>query len=355
MRIHQPRTQRGFTLIELLVVVAIIALLISILLPSLAKAREQARRTACASNLRAIGGGCLTYAEGNVGRLPTEQRPSVLSAAPSGAYVGGTPSFPNLRLDDGAITLYRAGMFVGSQCNLRQYYKLLMGGPRAYLQPKQFICASATNIRQHKREGTGVEYHKDATNLAVTSPYYDFCGSELSADRSEMTEFSYSFQMVLLGSQDPDESGVERGGGLTNTQDPRKALGADRNPYSNSVDSPGTSTAGVDGIKGYGRYDYSTSASTGFPPPPATGEVDEPRDLLVKNANSRNHKQDGQNVLYLDGHCKWSNFPLAGADEDCIWMTLTNDKRNHRVPLTGQQYGTMRSRIDWSTDSLLVP
>ena len=62
--------QRAFTLIELLVVVSIIALLISILLPSLSKARTVAKSTACASNHRQLGTAAQIYATEYRGMIP---------------------------------------------------------------------------------------------------------------------------------------------------------------------------------------------------------------------------------------------------------------------------------------------
>ena len=61
---------RGFTLIELLVVIAIIALLMAILLPSLQKARHQARRIACAAHLKSCGHAGVLYSNDNDGRFP---------------------------------------------------------------------------------------------------------------------------------------------------------------------------------------------------------------------------------------------------------------------------------------------
>src|SRR5262245_54827773 len=57
--------RRGFTLIEILVVVGIISLLVAVLLPSLARAKEMSRRSSCLANLHQIGVASLGYQMAN--------------------------------------------------------------------------------------------------------------------------------------------------------------------------------------------------------------------------------------------------------------------------------------------------
>jgi prepilin-type N-terminal cleavage/methylation domain-containing protein len=69
--VSKQRERSAFTLIELLVVIAIIAILASILFPVFARARENARRASCTSNLKQLGLGMMMYVQDYDGRFPS--------------------------------------------------------------------------------------------------------------------------------------------------------------------------------------------------------------------------------------------------------------------------------------------
>src|SRR5437667_12908961 len=72
----------AFTLVELLVVIGIIAVMISILLPTLAKARESARAAKCLNNMRQISVATVTFAQENNGWMPGRAGSSIVPFNP---------------------------------------------------------------------------------------------------------------------------------------------------------------------------------------------------------------------------------------------------------------------------------
>ena len=84
---------QGFTLIELLVVIAIIAILAAILFPVFARARENARKSSCQSNLKQLATGLLQYSQDYDERFPNAYYDPLPNSNPPGGYWSGNTWF----------------------------------------------------------------------------------------------------------------------------------------------------------------------------------------------------------------------------------------------------------------------
>src|SRR5579871_167166 len=106
MTLSRRRQPQGFTLIELLVVIAIIAILAAILFPVFAKARENARRTACISNVKQLGLAWMMYVQDYDESFPPSNSPTNSQWGPSSTFTTRypcKPCRPHLKTND-AIT-----------------------------------------------------------------------------------------------------------------------------------------------------------------------------------------------------------------------------------------------------------
>ncbi|NNM86740.1 MAG: prepilin-type N-terminal cleavage/methylation domain-containing protein [Phycisphaerales bacterium] len=265
-------SQRGFTLIELLVVISIIALLIAILLPSLAKAKELANRSVCSNNIRSIIQEFEIYANSNSGQFP--------SANPESA--GG--KFTNGQTSTG-LTSTETSPSAASQLlfgtNTNQ-----AGSPLACLwllvleqqiSTKSFLCPSdpiaTTPSDQLESNGTVNQYNLNFGMVNAAAPAGRAVG------------ISYSIAC-------PWNAGVV-GGWWTSNSGTDVALVSDMAPETDTTATVTTlqriPTEALSNT--YGSYIY----------------------------NSGNHGGDGQEVGYADDHVAWATNPYVGTNNDNIF------------------------------------
>ncbi len=184
------RNRSGFTLIELLVVVSIIALLISILLPSLAKARELARRAVCATNLNGIGKGFHTYAVDNHDSWPIAAPNSTMNPNPTPVqYYNMTGKYGGpLTAGDPATQI--SGGYWGQLSTTRTFWVLVK---TAGTSPRSFICPSGTDAPDPVENPADHWDFTASSNASTTGPDRGWN----AATNNETLEFGKAFGKTL--------------------------------------------------------------------------------------------------------------------------------------------------------------
>jgi prepilin-type N-terminal cleavage/methylation domain-containing protein len=282
------RKKSGFTLIELLVVVAIIALLISILLPSISRAKELAQRAVCAANLRGIGQGFYIYANDNREWFPHSLYQEPLAATDneiSVEYVEQMGVRYDLRTEIDQEPLWDKVPVS------RSLFLLVIGGQ---CTSGQFICPSSGETEDVMRNRIGGE--DVAAQPGINR--FDFRG---------YPNLSYGYQMPFGRMAKPHTN-----------MDTRMPIGSDKGPYFQSGDMDPTT------------HHTPDMARTTAEPPDFDGETDMEQLLRIPNDrwrqyNSRNHNAEGQQVLFLDGHVSFWSKPTAGVNNDNIFTIQGTD------------------------------
>jgi prepilin-type processing-associated H-X9-DG protein len=251
-------TGRGFAIAGIVVpsvTLPLIALFMGIMMPALARARQVAFRMVCGTNLAGIGKAMVIYAGDYDEQFPRS---------------GGKDSIWRSRIANwqaetrfGAYELRNDG--TGGDGNITSCFYLLV--KYCDMTPKSFIC---------KGDAGAMEFNPadDAAGNRDLIDFWDF-GAEPS------THCSYSYHMPFSQYA------------LTIQSKPGMAVAADRNPLQMSPWANAKSWPGI----------YNPNGNI----------------KAVRYGNAIAHQEDGQNVLFMDGHVGFEKRPFCGINDDNVY------------------------------------
>lgn len=298
--------RRGFTLVELLVVIAIIALLVSILMPALGRARELAKRVQCASNLGALSRSLVMYQGEYKDKLPKPWAAKNLdmntmetsqcfgsSRRPGGDYnvLDGSTNqkfAQNYFMSPGWLGAMRDLPTAKQNAGLCMYLLVKHEGT----DTKSYICPSAEQDRAMvlelitevaRGQGLKVEFWRDLNNFRslfnCSYSYQDpWTRYGVQEDTAIMADKSNAFDTEL---------------GIVNME---ALTGA--SPFATSV-----------------GLNYRANAPLRNP----DGTWTDYEGLNSQHGNSKNHRTECQNILFMNSSVKRSENPLMGMAGDNIY------------------------------------